>query len=124
MKNNTKLRVIIKNNKVYIGKEILIKQGNAVSTKIKLFHESLNEELNPDSSLEELREKLPLSLKKEKFLNKKEGDPVENGKEQDTTINDICNDDIIWMTGQKRINLLDVGSINLDMQKECMIIWI
>ena len=114
---NTKLRVIIKNNKVYIGKEILIKQGNAVSTKIKLFHESLNEELNPDSSLEELREKLPLSLKKEKFLNKKEGDPVENGKEQDTTINDICNDDIIWMTGQKRINLLDVGSINLDHAK-------
>ena len=74
-------------------------------------------ELNPDSSLEELREKLPLSLKNEKFLNKKEGDPVENGKEQDTTINDICNDDIIWMTGQKRINLLDVGSINLDHAK-------
>ena len=86
---NTKLRVIIKNNKVYIGKEILIKQGNAVSTKIKLFHESLNEELNPDSSLEELREKLPLSLKNEKFLNKKEGDPVENDKEQDITVNDI-----------------------------------
>jgi len=28
---NTKLRVIIKSNKVYIGREIQIKQGNAVS---------------------------------------------------------------------------------------------
>jgi len=114
---NTKLRVIIKSNKVYIGREIQIKQGNAVSAKVKLFHESLSEELNPDSSLDQLREKLPLSLKNEKFLKKEKGDQVESDKEQDTTINDICNNDIIWMTGKKKIELLDVGSINLEHAK-------
>ena len=68
---NTKLKVIVKDNKVYIGKEIIIKQGNAESSRFKLFNESLNGELSPDSYLEELREKLPLSLKNEKFLKKK-----------------------------------------------------
>lgn len=64
---NTKLKVIVKDNKVYIGKEIIIKQGNAESSRFKLFNESLNEKLSPDSYLEKLREKLPLSLKNEKF---------------------------------------------------------
>jgi len=112
---NTKLKVIVKDNKVYIGKEIIIKQGNAESSRFKLFNESLNGELSPDSYLEELREKLPLSLKNEKFLKKKDGDRVENDEEKDTTISDICTNDIIWMTGQKV--LLETGSINLDHAK-------
>ena len=58
---NTKLKVIVKDKKVYIIRKLLIKQGNVVSTKINLFHDSLDEELNSESSLEELRQKLPLS---------------------------------------------------------------
>ena len=87
------------------------------STKINLFHESLNKGLNSESSLEELRAKLPLSLRNEKFLKKENGDQVENNKENETEINEICNNDIIYMTGRRRVNLRDVGSINIDYSK-------
>ena len=40
---------------------------------------------------------------------------MENDEEKDTTISDICTNDIIWMTGQKV--LLETGSINLDHAK-------
>ena len=113
---NTKLKVIVKDKKVYISRTIFIKQGNTTSTKISLLHESLNKGLSCESSLEKLRENLPLSLQNEKFLKKEKGNKIESG-EDDTTINEICNNDIIWMTGKKKINLKDVGSINLDYAK-------
>ena len=114
---NTKLKVIVKDKKVYIIRKLLIKQGNVVSTKINLFHDSLDEELNSESSLEELRQKLPLSLKNEKFLKKENGNKVENSEEKDTSISEICNNDIIWMTGKKLADLKGVGSINLEYAK-------
>ena len=114
---NTKLKVIVKDKKVYIIRKLLIKQGNVVSTKINLFHDSLDEELNSESSLEELRQKLPLSLKNEKFLKKENGNKVENSEEKDTSISEICNNDIIWMTGKKLVDLKGVGSINLEYAK-------
>ena len=91
---NTKLKVIVKDKKVYISRTIFIKQGNTTSTKISLLHESLNKGLSCESSLEELRENLPLSLQNEKFLKKEKGNKIESG-EDDTTINEICNNDII-----------------------------
>ena len=114
---NTKLKVIVKDKKVYIIRKLLIKQGNVVSTKINLFHDSLDEGLNSESSLEELRQKLPLSLKNEKFLKKENGNKVENSEENDTSISEICNNDIIWMTGKKLADLKGVGSINLEYAK-------
>ena len=114
---NTKLREIVKDKKAYIIRKLFINQGNVCSTKINLFHESLNKGLNSESSLEELRAKLPLSLRNEKFLKKENGDQVENNKENETEINEICNNDIIYMTGRRRVNLRDVGSINIDYAK-------
>ena len=65
-------------------------------------------------ALKELRENLPLSLKNEKFLKKENGNQVENNEEDDTAINEISNNDIIYMTGKKIVDLKNVGSINID----------
>ena len=114
---NTKLKVIVKDKKVYIIRKLSIKQGNVVSIKINLFHDSLDEGLNSESSLEELRQKLPLSLKNEKFLEKENGNQVKNSEENDTSISEICDNDIIWMTKKKLVDLRSVGFINLEYGK-------
>ena len=115
---NTKLKEIVKEKKVYIIRKLFIKQGNVVSAKINLFHDSLDKGLNSESTLQELREKLPLSLKNEKFLKKEKGNQIESNEEKDTAINEISNDDIIYMTGKKTVvDLKNVGSINLEYAK-------
>ena len=114
---NTKLKVIVKDKKVYITRKLFIKQGKVTSAKFNLYHDSLDIGLNSGSFLKELREKLPLSLKNEKFLKKENGNQVENNEEDDTAINEISNNDIIYMTGKKIVDLKNVGSINIDYAK-------
>mgnify|MGYP002869740291 CR=1 FL=1 len=114
---NTKLKEIVRDKKVYIIRKLFIKQGNMTSAKINLFHKSLNIGLNSESSLQELREKLPFSLKNEKFLKKEKGAQINNDDESDTSINEISDNDIIYMSGKKIVDLKNIGSINIDYAK-------
>ena len=114
---NTKLKEIVRDKKVYIIRKLFIKQGNMTSAKINLFHNSLNTGLNSESSLQELREKLPFSLKNEKFLKKEKGAQINNDDESDTSINEISDNDIIYMSGKKIVDLKNIGSINIDYAK-------
>ena len=114
---NTKLKEIIKGDNVYLNKKIPIKQKNFEAFKIVLFNESLENKININSTLDELREKLPISLKNEDFLFEEGGDKVKREDEKETSISDINNNDIIYMTGARK-NLKEVGKIKIDHAKK------
>lgn len=124
---DTKLNEIIKDDTVYIITNyiLIIKQKNQSIKTFNLDKESNEGSLAMNSTLEDLRRFLPQSLRNEDFLY---SDPVENNEaeiekikredEKNNTIEDIINDDIIWMSGEPNsINLKNVGSIKIDHSK-------
>ena len=118
---DTKLKEIIKDDKVYLNKKITIKQKNTDVMVIELFNELVENKLNINSTLDKLRQELKPSLMNENFLNlddEENPEKIEKEEENENKINYILKDDIINMTGEVIINLRDVGYIKLDHAKK------
>lgn len=106
---NIKLKEIIKDNKVYLNKTISIKQDLEVIKEIDVVYEPKNGELTLNSTLDELRQTLPSTLRNERFLKEENGKEINQNEEYAIKISEICNHNIIWMSGKIR-DLKDIGN--------------
>ena len=77
----------------------------------------MQDKLNNNSKLDKLKELFPATLKTEHFLFEEGGDQVNEEEEKETPINDVLINDAIFMTGEIKKNLKDVGHIKLDHAK-------